>query len=602
MFNMLHTPRDLDRNQSYTATFNHVLSPKTFYSVGGNFFQTEHKRGDGLFFDNLYSYYTATGGTDSTPSSNPRFDQDVPVFYDAGRVVPGYLQRKSSYIGFQTSLTSQVNAHNQVKFGGDIQRHTLRFFQHYAANEIGGQSPNTKDGNGYGYALNFDYAPYIFYNQTTGEFDTVQVVRGVHLDELNGGRDGAKHPKNFSVYAQDKYEREGVIVNGGLRYDYLNTDTQALLDPSLPLGAKGDSTNPSTTLDNQDLTKSKTYQRISPRLGIAFPLDERTILRFNYGQFYQQPNLQDLFTSYRFLEYKVKSGGYFVGFGNPNLRPERTTAYEIGLQRQFANNTAYYKDVKDLVEIQNIPHASTADTRNFSSYRNVDFATIKGVDIGLSLRPTNHLSGSLSYSLSFAQGTGSVSNSQRNIAWTVSQAPKQTAPLDFDQRHKLSVNLDWRLGKGEGPIAAGMHILENTGVNVLYNVSSGTPYTPTFVFDEVTLANVSSLPSGPVNSQYGPWTSTLDAKAERGFHVSGLDLSAFVWVLNIFNTRNPFQVFSSTGAANSTGFLDTSAGAGAAQAAHDKGKDYVGLYDLAQNDPSNYGNPRLVRFGLRTSF
>src|SRR5689334_2941660 len=58
MFNMLHTPRDLDRNQSYTATFNHVLSPKTFYSVGGNFFQTEHKRGDGLFFDNLYSYYT----------------------------------------------------------------------------------------------------------------------------------------------------------------------------------------------------------------------------------------------------------------------------------------------------------------------------------------------------------------------------------------------------------------------------------------------------------------------------------------------------------------------------------------------------------------
>jgi len=84
--------------------------------------------------------------------------------------------------------------------------------------------------------------------------------------------------------------------------------------------------------------------------------------------------------------------------------------------------------------------------------------------------------------------------------------------------------------------------------------------------------------------------------------VSGLDLSAFVWVLNIFNTRNPFQVFSSTGAANSTGFLDTSAGAGAAQAAHDKGKDYVGLYDLAQNDPSNYGNPRLVRFGLRTSF
>ena len=186
---------------------------------------------------------------------------------------------------------------------------------------------------------------------------------------------------------------------------------------------------------------------------MAFPVTALTVLRFNYGQFYQQPNLQDLYVSYRFLQHKVQSGGYFVGFGNPNLRPERTTAYEVGVAHQLSDNarldvTAYYKDVKDLVEIATIP----SFPNQFSSYRNRDFATIKGVDIGFKMRPINHISADVSYSLSYAQGTGSVSNSQGNIAWTASQPPKMTSPLDFDQRHKLALNLDYSLGKGEGPL------------------------------------------------------------------------------------------------------------------------------------------------------
>ncbi len=601
LFNLPHTPKYTDRNLSYTGVFNHVLSAKTFYNFGVSFFQTERKRGDGVFFDDFYGEYLATGGTDSSAASNPRFDQDVPLFFNSGRVVPGFIQRKSSYWGAQTSMTSQVDPHNQLKFGGDFQRHTLRFFQHYAVNEIGGQDPNTKDWNGYGYDLNFDWGTYTYYDQSGDSFVTVPVVRGAHIDEQSGGRDGAKHPIDFSLFFQDKYEREGVIVNAGLRYDFLNTDTYALRNDLYPLGPRGDSTN--SSLDSQDLTKNRIYQRVSPRLGIAFPVDDRTILRFNYGQFFQQPNLQDLYTSYRFLEYKVKSGGYFVGFGNPNLRPERTTAYEVGLQRQIADGvrldvTAYYKDVKDLVEITNIP----SSPKSFNTYRNRDFATIKGVDLGFALRPVNHFSGSLSYSLAFAQGTGSVSNTQRNMAWNAARTPKLTSPLDFDQRHKLALNIDWRLGKGQGIEVRGHHPLEHFGINALFNVASGTPYTPTFVYNEVTLANVSSQPSGAINSEYGPWTSSLDLKAERGFKLGSLDLSAYVLVLNAFDNHNAIQVFTSTGSASTTGFLDTQEGAGSVASAHDKGKDYASLYKLAQNDPSNFSNPRLVRFGVRTSF
>lgn len=581
LFNLDHVATYEDRNQSYFGTFNHVLSPTTFYNVGVNFFETLRKRGDGVHFDRLEEYYR---------TSNPRFDINLPMFWEDGHVFDDYLQRRSSYYGVQASMTSQVNSQHQLKFGGDYQEHTLRFFQHYFPVQLGGSNPNLNDFDAYGYDMNVIY-------------DGLGNVERIELVETDGGLDGAKHPKSWSLFAQDKFEREGLIVNGGLRLDYINTDTPALVDNLLPLGDPADPTNNPSELEDSELTDNKTYIRISPRLGAAFPVDDKTILRFNYGQFYQQPNLQDLYVSYRFLEHKVRTGGYFVPFGNPNLKPERTTAYEAGFVRQIGDDvrldvTAYYKDVKDLVQVVNTP----SSPNNFSSYQNTDFATIKGVDVGFSMRPVNNIAATLAYSLSFAQGTGSVSQSQANIAWTASQVPKQTAPLDFDQRHKFSLNLDWRLGQGEGPLFSGMHVLENTGINVLLNVASGTPYTPTDTYNEVTLAAVALQPSGPVNSRYGPWTSNLDFKATKGFHFGNYRLEAFAWVLNVLDAENAFQVYTSSGSAETTNWLNTADGQAYLQTAESNGLDGLGLYRLAESDPNFYSTPRIVRFGVRAAF
>ena len=581
LFDIAHTPRYFDRNTSYGGTYNYVFSPKTFMNVGVNWFTTQRKRGDGVAFDRLADYYVPGG-------SNPLYDGDVPLFWSSGHVWDDYLQRKSSYVGFQTSFSSQLNQYHQLKAGGDFQRHTLRLFNHFFPTQLGGTTPDLTNWDGYGYEMQVIR-------------DAAGVVKQVNLVEKNDGRDGAKHPKTWSAFVQDKFERSGVIVNGGLRFDHINVDTPALASERYPLGAPDQINNLADSLETQDLQKNKTYARLSPRLGIAFPLDERSVLRFNYGQFYQQPNLQDLYVNYRFLQYKVTNGGYFVGFGNPNLRPERTTAYEVGIQRALNEKvrldaTAYYKDVKDLVEVTSIP----SSPKSFASYRNRDFATIKGIDIGVTMRPINHLSGNLSYSLSSAEGTGSVSNTQRNIAWVGTETPKQTAPLDFDQRHKVSLNLDWRLGKGEGPRWGALRILENTGINLLYNVASGTPYTPTKVYNEVTLAAVASEPSGPLNSRYGPWTNNLDVKASRGFHLGTLNMEGFVWALNVLDAKNPVNVYTSTGSPQSTNWLNTDDGQ--TFISNTASKNGEQLYKLAENNPNLYTNPRLVRFGFRTSF
>ena len=117
-----------------------------------------------------------------------------------------------------------------------------------------------------------------------------------------------------------------------------------------------------------------------------------------------------------------------------------------------------------------------------------------------------------------------------------------------------------------------------------------------------TLAAVSGVPSGPLNSRYGPWTSNLDLKATKGFAFGGLDFEAFAWMLNAFNTKNPITVYQSTGSPETTGFLNTEDGQAYLDAAAAAGLNGEDLYRLSESNPNLYGNPRLIRFGLRANF
>jgi len=138
---------------------------------------------------------------------------------------------------------------------------------------------------------------------------------------------------------------------------------------------------------------------------------------------------------------------------------------------------------------------------------------------------------------------------------------------------------------------------------VLYNIASGTPYTPTEVYNEITLASVSSQPSGPINSRYGPWTQSLDLKVNRAFPIAGSTrLEAFLWALNVLNARNVYTVYTSSGSAQTTNWLNTNDGRDYLNNAAPNGLDGQQQYQLATDNPTFYGNPRLVRFGVRASF
>jgi outer membrane receptor protein involved in Fe transport len=569
-FDLAHVPRYRDANFSAYAQLGHTLGTRAVQTLALGYFSTERKRGDSNAFDDLDAY--GANGANGNPSFDPI--EGLFVYGDedpsGAHIYNNLLHRQSKYLELKWNLTYQHDHHNLFKFGVDAQRHSLNFFEHLNPTAVYG-------GNPFPY---LDVQSYGFDSTGSGGF-------------VASGLNETKHPVSIGIYAQDKIEYEGIILQPGLRYDYFDSKTPRIKDESNPL-------DDASQLTEDRLAESEPKHTISPRLGVAFPIDAATHVHLNFGKFYQQPNLQELYTNYSYIAYKIRTGGYYYPFGNPNLEPEETVAYEVGVTRELSKSTklevsAYYKDIEGLTQVTTIP----SSPNSFASFRNRDYGTAKGIDVYVMAERVNRLMGSLSYSLAYAEGTGSISNTQRNIAWTGSEPPKQTAPLAFDQRHRMTLGLDYRYRESDGPILFGRRLFSKTGLNLLLTAGSGFPYTPTQTYNEVTLQSVSSIPTGPINSRYGPWTWQLDLKVDRDFKVGFTNLNAFLWIVNVFDRKNPVTVFTSTGLPDETGWLSTPDGQAWLDA---NGADAQERYELAQNDPRNFGPPRIVRVGLRTSF
>jgi len=610
-FDLEHAPRIVDNNQSFNATLQHIVNPTTFFTLSGGYFMTERTRGDGVHFDNIWAY--------GRPGGNYNFDQEgllnswddingptkeEDTLIDGRRYVlrgdesaiwNNYLHRQSSYTGLDFDVVSQVSRNHELRAGLEFQRHTLRRYQHLLpANVYQGYGPGQngfQDVDRYGYSI-------------TGE----------NLE--NGGLQGAKHPVTFAAFLQDKFELSGLVVNAGLRLDYLNVNTKRLRDESNPLDPDHYSSLPNPTdeqrqkasqLDPEDLVDSRAEVELSPRLGIAFPVTDKSVFHISYGRFMQRPDLQNLYVSYDYLEYKIKNGGYFFPFGNPNLRPERTTAYELGWTRQLGLNssfnvTAYYKGVADLTEVVNQP----AQPNSFATYRNADFGTIKGVEATFDLRRTRNIGLEASYSLSHSTGTGSSPNSQSDLVWLGGEAPKTASALDYDQRHKLTAILDLRANDREGPTLGGRHFLENSGLNLTWVAGSGFPYTPKKMYNAVTITSTRADNAGPINSRYSPWTMQIDMKATKTIAWGPSRIEFQLWILNVLDRKNVIRVYQTSGLPNSTGWAETEEG-GRFLENFDTPHDSSNLtgeqkYTLRENDPANYGVPRQIRAGIKISF
>jgi outer membrane receptor protein involved in Fe transport len=473
----------------------HTVSPSLFYDVRLSYFNQSYYSG----VDKDTSQYIPVGGYEYVSAAGNGHE-----FYLLQDPVQ-MTRNNTSTVDFKGDATWQADSWNEVRGGFEFKKHSLDFFDVYDPKRVN---------------------PYITSFQ--------------------------KNPLEGSAYLQDQISLAALVVNLGLRYDYVNQRSPFRSNP----------------LNPNSIVESRAKQQWSPRLGVAHPISDHTSLHFSYGRFFQNPDYVRLF----------ENSQYDIGtkdpiFGSPDLDPERTTAYEAGVSHQFTDAlsgsfTAAYKDVMGLVGTQfYYPYAGGRYVA-YTIYVNEAYANIKSFEVRLNMRRTKYVGGMLTYTYSVSKG--SASSEQEDYPGTTTST--LLYPLNWDRTHMFNANLIVGIPEGEGPAILGGRPLENTTWDVLVKASSGEPYTPT--------ARRSNYI--PKNSGRLPASFSIDAEASKAWRISNVSVEIFCEVLNLTNARNVVYVWSDTGQPDVT---------------------YDGGHSLEyMTDPSNYGPPRRMRLGARLRF
>lgn len=498
----------------------------------------------------------------------------------------GYEKRKYSTLGGKFNFLYQLGKNHEFKAGVEYTTHTIRRYALGSAFSVATLARSIADGS-----------PYDVYNRVDNYgYD-------VYGNETDNGLVAPKKPVFAAVYVQDKMEYSDLVLNVGFRYDYINIDGEVFKNPhNIEFDDNGE-------ISQKSLETLKPIDFVSPRIGVSFPVTDKTVFHAQYGKFIQQSRLRDVYQGYTVVADNIRGGFAIsapVGFG---VRPERTTQYEIGFKQQLGESfafdiTGFYKDIKDQVQIRSIFADADATHKQYYAWVNGDFATTKGIELKLDLRRTERISATVDYTYSDAQGTGSNPSSAFRTIWQSPTGtpyfPQQVAPLDFNQAHKGNINIDYRFGKDDGPEIFGSKILSEFGANFLFSFASGFNFTRWEGF-----ANART-PVEPLNNSTSPWTFQIDARIDKSFSIGPLSMNIYLWVQNLLNTQNVVAVFNNTGDAYDDGWLSSDEGQAQLNGYKVYGQQYADtykkLYKALSYSAGNFGAPRQIRLGVKINY
>ena len=594
----------------------YFFSPSTFLEFSGGLFYNTWKSLDPVLRDNFWAYGDSSAnaaagfiwlrapGSQTGPYTPPAYIT-IYDFYFAppGYPISVYTKLQKNNISLTGSFSTQLGRSHTLKIGGDYQRFTIRTFQAPVVVRLANLVAQNN-------ALPDTSAAKV----STADLMRLLGTNTYGYDLLGNKYDGddflgPRHPVFASLYIQDKVELSDLIVNAGLRFDYIATNAYTMVDPSHPELTFDFN---AMTINPAGLRKTTPSRNVSPRFGAALPVSDRTVFHVQYSRLLQQSRLRDINLGLYSWESMVGEGAsaYPIGL---DLKPTSTTQYEIGFNQQIADFasfdiTAYYKDIKDQIVMDLYQTSPGSATSSYDIYVNGDFATTKGVEMTFTMHRKNRIEARASLALQDAQGSGSYPNANWAIVTgTTNQGfrPQYVAPLAYDNAVRGNLNIDYRFGTGDGG-----PVLEQLGASLLFTFHSGHPYTRTSTPTNGRLA------VEPLNSSTTPWEFQLDMKVDKTLRIlDRLDLNLYVYVINVFDTKNVENVFPMTGSPTDDGYISNPSTGGKLAAQY--GASYVGLNSAYLNysnpgsfspvyqfgsTPVFYGPPRQIRAGVRVEY
>ncbi len=628
-------------NGAFNLKMTHILSPNTYYELNAGYSFSTTKAFDPYLKDNFLAY------GDSVANANAgvpwvRRQREI----DAGRfgqyltplpyqiysfsfaapndILSDYSKTNRSVINLSGSFSSELSKEHSIKFGGELQMWNVRG---YSAN-----------GRAYALAQLFDQndkLPAGDPNKLT--HDQIMISQGVNnygydlygnsytgATDYAAGKIAPKKPTFAGVYFEDKIEYKNLIVNAGLRYDYINTDNDEFVDPAHPELAIDKNTG---EIYGAGLKKVPSFSALSPRLGFSFPVTDQTVFHAQYGKFVQQTRLRDEYQCIYTTSFDLR-GGFFISTPiGYNIRPTRTTQYELGFTQQIGefasvDITGYYKDILDEVVFNIQPTASGSAYGSYNTLANGDFATTKGVEVSFNMRRTQRLLVNGSISFQDARGTGSYPNQDAGIVGAPLDGvtiykPERVTPLSFNRSFSGNLSLDYHWGRNDGP-----NILHQFGASALLTFAAGHPFTRGIGKgnNQGSLAGDSRFrqPIEPLNASVTPSVFQVDLRIDKTFSIwDKLNANIYIYVINLFDTKNAENVFLRTGSPTDDGYLSDPGLGG--QLVEKNGQDYARLYRAINIDYFNayqsaggqsqfigsalmWGPPRQIRLGVRLEY
>jgi len=327
-----------------------------------------------------------------------------------------------------------------------------------------------------------------------------------------------------------------------------------------------------------DYDLNKTFEdyepevNIMPRIAFSFPISEEANFFAHYDVTYQRPLARNQVSPLTYFFLNDASLGVNSPVSNANLRPEKTTDFEVGFQQKISQNSALrvsalYREFKDQIQarLYQFTDGFGPGTQYFG-FDNIDVSTVKGLNFRYDLRRVKNIEMFMSYSLQFADGTGSSETSALGIA-AGGDNITEIFPLSFDERHQVNLSLDYRYGYGakyNGPTIGGKDIFANTGVNLLVQAISGRPFTKQRVAAEFSGAGF----SGGFNEARYPMRFNVDLQVNKTFRLNAnakegkkpLNMNVYFRALNVLNTQNIIGWYRASLSDTDDGYLMTERG------------------------------------------
>ena len=510
--------------------------------------------------------------------------------WDEGRAFGGhdrlYQKSKASTNEVRLDLTSQITDKWRARFGLDVKSHKLNFYQ--VANPWDDVSALRQRFAEQWDDVGLDGVPW--QDSETGEPDegegNGQWDPGESFDDFNGNDkwDDYVEPMEVSSYFQNTFEVPWMVINFGIRGDWVNynskiwSNPQGEYSPTKPWfwsdcgkdglcaghnnadsdidgdfvhdedegegdGVWDSAINPDTGEPFEETTDafgaigarvffedSEWQYNFSPRIGVSHVITDGATFTFNYGLYHQTPVYENIYLNTNRQEDPQEVIEESAGFlGNATMVASRTQSYEFGFNVQVGRNWAYSIAgwVKDMDKL------STSKTYRsmlgeYSVASNGDYGTAKGIDFTLENRG-QLINTTIQYTYSKAKANGEYDQAAFGNQFV--DAPTQEFTMPFDRPHDLTVQLySSRLPFGIVASLVGFY-------------QSGIPYTGT-------LEKGDGEPYEDVLNKYAKRTDAykqVDISFSKFLELKDVKLALGVNVFNVLDIRNVLDIYPETG-------------------------------------------------------